>query len=275
MKKEKIIININKIYSYGDSWCRGTELTPTGVDVEKRRHYTYWLSKSLNCPYEISAECGASFGKITHEVIKDLGKQKFNSKTLVLIIIPPDVRWYDQGGPDEEETFRDISSTDKDYIPLLGMYKGTYWFRWHWSLFLYTLHSMLNQKEIPFITMHNWGEMSEDLLPVYEDLIDWNKHLSRKSLIQLLNEKKPKDWEPTVGEGSFLIKKFIERTRKHFEYIKKGLDPIPHVGTVYPHQTDFIGKYFENMNSHPNELGHKKIAELLLNKLEKFDEKYK
>ncbi len=138
---------------------------------------------------------------------------------------------------------------------------------------------MLNQKEIPFITMHNWGEMSEDLLPVYEDLIDWNKHLSRKSLIQLLNEKKPKDWgdsdKPLVGGGSLLIKKFIERTHKHFEYMKKGMDPVQNAGRIDPHQFDFIGKYFENTDCHPNELGHKKIAELLLNKLEKFDEKYK
>lgn len=237
------------------------------------------MAKSLNCPYEVSAECAASFGKITHEVIKDLGKQKFDSKTLVLIIIPPDIRWYDQSGEDVDEVFRDISSTDKDYIPLLGMHKGTYWFRWHWSLFLYTLHSMLNQKEIPFITMHNWGKMSEDLLPVYEDLIDWNKHLSRDSLSQLLNE-------PTADESadepywfddtSWFVQKFIKRTHEHYEFLKKGQDPMSSAGSVYPHSNyQFHGKYFEGNSTHPNELGHERIAELLLNKLEKFDEKYK
>ena len=197
------MININKIYSYGDSWCRGSELTDKDVDVENRRHYTYWISKSLNCPYEIVADCGASFGSIVQQVINDL--QKFDSKSLVLIIVPPDVRWYDQDGRDDEEKFRDISSTDDDYIPLLGVHKGTYWFRWHWSLFLYTLHSMLNQKEIPFITMHNWGKMSEDLLPVYEDLIDWNKHLSQDSLSQLLNE-------PNIGlpSESWFAQKYIK-----------------------------------------------------------------
>jgi len=237
------------------------------------------MSKSLNCPYEISAECGASFGKITNTVIKDLGTQKFDSKTLILIIIPPDVRWYDQDGPDEEELFSDISSSDKDYIPILGRNKGTFWFRWHWSLFLYTLHSMLNQKEIPFITMHNWGKMSEDLLPVYEDLIDWNKHLSRDSLSQLLNEPSTdmsSDETYWFDDISWFVPKIIKRTHEHYEFIMKGKDPMSSTGSVYPNSNyHFSGKYFKGNHHHPNELGHKRIAELLLNKLEKFDEKCK
>ena len=270
------MININRIYSYGDSWARGAELTPAGVDVDKRRHYTYWLSKSLNCPYEVSALSGGSFGKIVHQVIKDL--HKFDSNSLVLVIVPPDVRWYDQSGDDHEEEFRDISSTDEDYLPLLGKNKGTYWFRWHWSLFLYTLHSILNQKEIPFITMHNWGKISKDLLPIYDDLIDWDKHLSKDSLSHILNRPDDK----TVDDSSWFVRKFIERTHKHFELMKKGLDPMSEknpdgssVDYVYPQAKNFMGKYFEGNHDHPNELGHKKIAELLLNKLDKFNENNK
>jgi hypothetical protein len=81
--------------------------------------------------------------------------------------------------------------------------------------------------------MHNYG-----LLEIqYKDLIDLNYFLTSEdnSLTEILNGDNRFDWN----------------------YDERILDDGPH--------TKFRGKYFEGKIGHPNELGHKRITELVIN----------
>jgi len=212
-----------RIFTFGDSWAAGWGLKKT------EKNFTDFLGEALNCRTMNYGESSSSLGQITHEFTcrhKDI-----TSQDLVIVIIPPDTRWYTQRGHLIQSMFDYKTKEYKQFIK--G--KTDYWFIYHHSLFILTIYSICHYNKIPVIMAHNYGDLV--LMPELQYLIPKNIFLNpRKSLTKLL---KSKDWENNYS--------------------------LQYNGSSKP----LMGDYFIENDDHPNELGHKRISELLLKKYRK------
>ena len=112
------------------------------------------------------------------------------------------------------------------------------WFRYHHNLFIYTIQKILTDVEAKFVLAHNYGQI--ELLPEFENLIDKNVFLDfNKSLMTILG----------AIDSFKSYNKDLEDGPGHWEK----------------------QKYFIKNDNHPNNKGHKVIADLLRNK---FNELY-
>ena len=214
-----------KVFTFGDSWAAGWGLK------ESENNFTDCLGKELNCETENYGQSGSSLGQVTHEFVCQ--NEKISSEDLVIVIVPPDTRWYTQRGNLIQSMFDHKSKEYKQFLK--G--KTDYWFIYHNSLFMHTIYNICKVKNIPVILAHNYGELV--FMSEFKKLIPKDIFLdTRKSLTKLLGES---EW------------------RGNYRLDING-PPKP-----------FIGKHFIENDTHPNELGHQKIAELLL---EKYRKKY-
>tara|TARA_B100000287_G_scaffold253754_1_gene238434 strand:+ start:437 stop:1153 length:717 start_codon:yes stop_codon:yes gene_type:complete len=195
----------SKVITYGDSWALGTGLDieylhPIHVDltalpmiphdeIEKwnEKPYVWNVAQELGCESMIRANEGKSLGVITNTLLRDISEGITHHKhdsmdyilddtTLLLIMVPPDTRWYTQEGSDKKFTELQIGSEEhKNWIGN----KGRYWFQYHQSMFISTIHQVLHHHNIPYLTMNNYGvfECIESLKP----LIKWDRHLFEDS----------------------------------------------------------------------------------------------
>jgi hypothetical protein len=115
--------------------------------------------------------------------------------------------------------------------------KDIQWFIYHHSLFIFAIISMLRLKGCKFILCHNYGAL--ELHPRYKSMIDCDNTFLDKnnSLTMLLTDR---DWKDNYNRNF------------------KWDGPAPSL---------FVGKYFEGNLFHPNQLGHERIAELLLERM--------
>ena len=205
----------NRVITYGDSWAIGSGLDIdyihpihkdlTGlplipheeIDKWNEKPYVYDVAKELGCVSMIRANVGKSLGVITSTLLKDISngvdnfdgtKYILDDKTLLLIMVPPDTRWYTQNGNDEQ--FTELRIGEEEHKNWIGN-KGRYWFQYHQSMFISTIHQTLKHHNIPYLTMNNFGKF--ECIDSLSPLVDWNKHMFRDS--DLTNRlKKPKDF---------------------------------------------------------------------------------
>jgi len=200
MKTRQTHIQMNRVITYGDSWAIGS-----GLDIEyshpihkdltfmpliphdeierwNEKPYVWHVAQELGCESMIRANVGKSLGVITETLLKDIGQGINNydgstyildDKTLLLIMVPPDTRWYTHHEKDEEN-FTELRLRTEEHMNWIGD-KGRYWFRYHQSMFISTIHQVLQHHNIPYLTMNNYGVF--DCLKSLEPLIDWNRHL--------------------------------------------------------------------------------------------------
>tara|TARA_B100001113_G_C21082006_1_gene610364 strand:+ start:412 stop:1119 length:708 start_codon:yes stop_codon:yes gene_type:complete len=198
---------MNKVITYGDSWSIGTGLDieyshPIHMDltsmpiipheeIEKwnEKPYVYHVAQELGAKSMIRANVGKSLGVIAETLIKDVTnpidnkdfkKYILDDKTLVLIMVPPDTRWYTHD-EDNEDSFTELRIGTEEHKYWLGN-KGRYWFEYHQSMFISTIHQVLRHHGIPYLTMNNLGKFGVfECIDSLRPLIDWDKHMYRDS----------------------------------------------------------------------------------------------
>ena len=221
------------IYCFGDSWAAGAELKPG------QQPFVHWVAQQLNQPYTNFGKRGSSLGLIVHSIAQQLPKIK--SGDLVLVVVPPDTRWYDQN---PEQGFYSISVDQQhDFLKFIN-YKTLEWFKYHHALFMYLIQKMLTDCGCAYIMMHNYGQIFGT--EKYNFCLDHTKFLNQHDLTTLL-------------------------TKQHDSWIWPDDHDVLVNGIDFNH-TDgppveaFSGPYFEGCESHPNEQGHQEIARLILQK---------
>jgi hypothetical protein len=125
--------------------------------------------------------------------------------------------------------------------------KDEYWFRYHASLFTYTIQSALDSIGCTYLFMHNYG--GEFIIDDrFKSLIDTNNFLDvKKSLTTLLEANdRYQAYEKYTSDGNLMDGPIAESP---FVELKD--------------RTDFNSIYFEGNASHPNQLGHYRIKELI------------
>jgi hypothetical protein len=213
------------IYCFGDSWSYGSELN------ENENPFVYHLAKDLGEKFINFSSQGNSYSVIVTRIFGNV--RDINSDDTILIVIPPDIRWMDQ----QQGSF--ISwyyEADKErYMSWLGD-KTEVWFRYHASLFTYSIQSALDGIGCKYLFMHNYG--GEFIIDSrFKSLINVDNFLNiKKSLTTLLG-----------GEDSY----------ESWNLKSDGPEE----------NNKDSGKYFEGNDTHPNELGHKRIVELIKEKI--------
>jgi len=164
------------------------------------------------------------------QILHDLSKNIQNARQsdFVIVVIPPDTRWYTESN---NHNFRSMLLGDKDYKNFIND-KTDYWFRYHHSLFIHSIYSICKQLNLNYILAHNYGKL--EFVKPFNQLIPDCIFLDKvKSLTTLLG-----------GED-------------YANYDLKNDGPPETVK----------GKNFIPDDVHPNEKGHKLIAEIILGKI--------
>jgi len=231
------------IYCFGDSWGEGDELK------EDEKPFVHWLAKDLDESYKNFSLGGNSYPLIVTQVFdnirnidsdSDVSKlfkiRNIQKSDIVLIVIPPDIRWMEEidsgfqtwimGGQDHGKiNFR--------YMSWLGD-KTELWFRYHASLFTYSIQSALDSIGCKYLFMHNYG--GEFIIDYrFKSLINTDNFLNIKSSLTTL----------LGGNDEY----------ESWDLKRDG-----------PSTDNSTKKYFETYG-HPSELGHKRIAKLIKDKI--------
>jgi hypothetical protein len=168
---------------------------------------------------------------ILHTMVQNL--HLLNSQDVVLVIVPPDTRWYDQ---DSSGKFVSIGVHDSEYKNF-AVNKNLSWFEYHHCLFAYTMQKMLEDKKVKYSMALNYGNFQD--LTKYAFDIDTTRFATTMDLTSALLDLP-------------------------YGYVWSNKDFPNEDG---PSEHFFKGKYFDGCRWHPNELGHKFIAELFAHNL--------
>ena len=220
----------NRIICFGDSWGAGHEL------YSNQHPFIHWFAEALSMPYINKSVSGSSMGQILHTIISTL--PTMTSDDIMLIVIPPDVRWYDENEIDHFYTY--IGRDSDEYYNFLNN-KSVEWFKYHHAMFIYCIQKILDDVGCKYIMAHNYGQIVD--IKKYGLKIDYDHFLSEDSLTVILSDSTD-EWH-SYPVNSPLKNRFDDDGPQH---------------------TYFSGKYFEGCIYHPNETGHKEIARLLLEK---------
>lgn len=208
---------VDQVFVFGDSWAYGSEL------LAGEQPFVHWFAEAVGSPYKNYGVEGSSLAIILKTVVDNIFRVTKDS--IVLVIVPPDVRWYSET---LEKSFYTITDWD-EYTRVAGNHSID-WFVYHHAMFIYTIQKLLADCECQYIMAHNYGTI--DRLKNYNFPIDYDKFLSQQDLTSILSDK-ANTWHRLFHD---------------------------------PEADLFTGKYFEGCIHHPNLAGHKRIAELMLEK---------
>lgn len=214
------------VWTFGDSWAEGHGLNRN--DLRFGDH----VANHFNTRHTNKGKSGSSLGHILHTFI--LESPNISKNDIVLVIIPPDIRWYEMS--DTKTTSIHLGMPEFEKF-LKG--KTPYWFKYHHSLFMFTIINMCTRIDCKFILAHNYGII--DIIPELDTFIKSDYFLNmNSSLTSLLGaENWANNYDPTLKND--------------------GPDAC------------IVGKYFLKNDTHPNKAGHKKIGDLIIKWLEKYD----
>lgn len=218
---------MSRVVCFGDSWGYGSELDfltsqPFAYHVAQRMGHSNVLNFSVP---------GSSAGMILHTLTQQI--QSLDSNDVVLVIVPPDTRWYDQ---DLQGNFISIGVHDCEYKNFVGN-KNFSWFEYHHGLFAYTMQKLLQDKQIKYSMALNYGKF--DYLANSAFGIDTEKFAAKMDLTSALLELP-------------------------YGYAWSNKDFPNEDG---PSEHFFKGKYFDGCRWHPNGIGHQFIAKLFAHNL--------
>lgn len=218
------------VFCFGGSDAAGAELA-------KNEHpFVYWFADSIGAAYKNYAKEGSSLGLILHTLITH--QSEITADDIVLCVIPPDTRWYDENA---EQGFYSVQNWQRDdYFKFLNN-KTLEWFRYHHALFIYSMQKILDDIGCYYLMTHSYGQIDE--YDEYNLSIDFNRFLNKKSLTDLLSGH-------TIEWRSYPSHLPLE-----LRYNQDG-----------PPAEVFGGIYFAGCKQHPNELGHKYLAALIKEK---------
>lgn len=218
-----------KVYAFGGSWAYGSEL-----DFNKEFPFVKHFSEKLGCNYVNYGEEGAGAGLVLRRISENACC--FQEDDIVLVIVPPDVRWYSESA---NRGFYPIGINDDEYKSFIGN-KSLDWFVYHHALFIFSIQNLLEFYKVKYIMAFDCG--SAESLDYPGIPIDKNKFVSDQDLLSILSNKTKLQGRVWLG----------------YTFLEDG-----------PSKYSFKGKYFKGKLQHPNELGHKKIAEIFLNSYNK------
>lgn len=207
------------VYSFGDSWAYGSELDFAAGD----KPFVHWFAEALSIPYTNYGVEGSSLAMILNKIVTQF--YKLTKDSIVLVIIPPDVRWYSET---QEKGFYTIKDWD-EYVRVAGDHSVD-WFVYHHAMFIYAIQKILEDAGCYYIMAHNYGSIER--LHRHNFPINYSKFLSQRDLTSTLSNRF-NAWERFFHD---------------------------------PEASLFTGEYFEGCIHHPNNRGHKRIAELMLEK---------
>lgn len=223
---------VNTLFCFGDSWGAGAELKPG------EQPFAQIVATALNIHFDNYSMQGHSLGIILHSIVSNVNK--LQPDDTVIVVVPPDTRWYDEN---EKDGFYSLMKWDDDYFKFLNK-KTLDWFTYHHAMFVYTIQKTLNDVGCYYVMAHNYGQIDE--YKKYNFQIDYQKFLSDTNLTQLLTNE-GKQWDS-----------YPEHLKTRCTDVQDG-----------PPELLFTGKYFEGCQQHPNQLGHQRIAELILEKIDR------
>ena len=151
--------------------------------------------------------------------------------SFVVVIIPPDSRI-----SNIKDGFKfDTVDTDSQQYEIFSRNNGLEYFEWNHNLLVDSICHNLAFNKNEFLLIKNYGKLS--LMPFNHK---WKHVILGDSLHSILNANKPifPEYGTNVGDWSG------------------------------PGLNDFSGKYFEGCDCHPNKLGHEKIAEIIIEKMQ-------
>ena len=216
--------NISHVWSFGDSWCAGHGLQPN----EDR--FGDVVARYFNAPHTNTGISGSSLGHILHTFTSHC---KFiNKGDIVLVIVPPDIRWYDISSDNVCSSLFVGTKKYKNFVKD----KSPEWFIYHHSLFIYTIISICESIGANLVLAHNYGKLEFE--SNFANLIKTNYFLNKdRCLTSLLGGNTWSDnYSPSLTEDG--PPGYIE------------------------------GHLFLPGDTHPNQKGHCKIAQLIIDKLE-------
>lgn len=214
-----------QVWTFGDSWAAGHGLK----DNEKR--FGDVIAEYFTIPHINHGKSGSSLGQILHQFKASIKQIKKND--IVLVVIPPDIRWYKIEG---DNTSNSILVGTKEYKRFIKD-KNPAWFIYHHSLFIYTFIAMAKQLDLNLVLAHNYGKLvfDKDFASIIEKKYFLNVN---RCLTELLGG--------VAWKGNY--------------HRKLSQDGPPEY---------IIGENFIPEDTHPNEQGHRLIADMILKHLEK------
>ena len=98
------------IFCFGDSWGAGAELK------FNEHPFVHWVAKELGSNYKNFSKEGSSLGIILHTLVEQI--TAITKNDTVLVIIPPDARWYDENA--EKGFYTVMNCQREDYFKSLA-----------------------------------------------------------------------------------------------------------------------------------------------------------
>jgi len=174
-------------------------------------------------------EDASSLGHTTSTILQT--SKDFREGDTMIVITPPDTRWYHIG---TNYITHSIFNGHPQQEKVLEIFDSSEWYIYHHSLFIYTLVNLAKDKGMKICLAHNYGKL--EIAPCFKQLISDDVFLSKdKSLAHHLLGKE--GWANN-------LKPFTTNSMPSLE-----------------------GEYFIPGDNHPNEAGHRYIADLLIDKL--------
>lgn len=161
---------MKKVYCFGDSWGRGDELN----FEQGEKPFSELIANDLGCKFINFSQSNMSLGLIVRQISQIAGQ--ITSDHLILVVIPPDSRWYTEWKTlkyEKTEFFND---------------KSNEWFKYHHQLFIFSICELLEKTKCKYLLMHNYG-----IFPLLGKNYQFSqyykeKFLSKRSLTELLTQ---------------------------------------------------------------------------------------
>lgn len=157
------------LYCFGDSWGAGAELD---FNLGEKSFSTLLADEFGYNLINYSKE-NLSLGLIARELA--LHATKIQSTDYVLVVIPPDSRWYTEW-----------YTLNYNASAVFYHDKTDDWFQYHHQLFIFTICKILTDIKCTYLLMHNYGDFPLSNDQYYFSKYYHDKFLSIKSLTNLL-----------------------------------------------------------------------------------------
>lgn len=164
-------VEYSRIWCFGDSWGFGSELKFSSGEIP----FSQIIANNLGVELNNQSRPNMCLGLITKEVAQTA--ESFSRDDLVLVVIPPDSRWY------TEWKTLNYDPSEKFFVG-----KSNEWFEYHHQLFIFAICEMLDKKNCGYLLMHNYGKFpltkSRYCFSTYHN----DCFLDQKSLTEILTD---------------------------------------------------------------------------------------
>lgn len=219
------------LWNYGDSWAAGS-----GIDRNKT--YAMIITDSLGYRIQNYSQDGLSLAYMVRQFYENANR--YSENDLVLITVPPDVRWMTVRDRGQGPKFEAMFNTAPEYKHFANSINGyQIWFKYCHGLFLQSIVDFCENRKIKLAMQHNYGYMDID------KIFDTNK----------------------------IYNYFVDQKRSMWDWLDFKLTYIPdgnnYFDDVYNIANDgpltmVESEYCLPDDNHPNELGHQKIAHTIM-----------